>query len=169
MLSAVILAFDAEEAAARRDEAVARALSSLVPACVAGVIGDALIAGPAKASLRKVADEAGCALIEAEDARLCLERALRAARRPETLLLMAGYAVESGFVDEIRDMFAFGETGARALRAAPHSLLTRLAPRLARPVGLIARKDDCAGADSLARLARRLRARDLATRARKAT
>jgi hypothetical protein len=173
MLSAIMLAFDTPQAAperanALRRESVLRSLHALIEACVAGVIGDAVLTGPPEPVLRKIADEAGCALIEAEDARKGLRSALAIARRADILVMTAGYAVEPGFADEIRDLFAFGERGPRVLRAAPDSLLTRLAPGLAKPVGLIARKEDLRGGEGIARLARRLRARDLAARARRA-
>jgi hypothetical protein len=55
------------------------------------------------------------------------------------------------------------------LRGAPESLLTRLAPSLARPVGLLARKESIieAEATDLTKLARRLRGVDLVAHARK--
>ena len=55
-----------------------------------------------------------------------------AARRDHLLLLAAGFAVERGFVDEMQgrpDVWHAGS--ALALRLAPHSLLTRLAPGFA--------------------------------------
>jgi hypothetical protein len=83
---------------------------------------------------------------------------------------LAGYAIERGFIEEARDAIAFGGLkGARVLRAAPGSLLTRLAPSLARPVGLLARKESIipAEANDLTKLARRLRGVDLVAHARK--
>ncbi len=100
-----------------------------------------------------------------------LAQALKAARRDHLLLLLAGFAVERGFAEEAHDFFAHGDASrARTLRLAPDSLITRLAPGLARPVGLIAPKSALAaaaeGAD-LARLIRKMRGADLTTRARR--
>lgn len=175
MLSAIILAFDTppsaapERAEAAKREAIVRTLASLIDACVAGVVADAILVGPPDSGLGAIADEAGCGLIEAVDARSGLARALPGIRYSDVFVLTAGHAPESGFVDEVRDARAFGDRNrALVLRAAPHSLLTRLAPWLAEPVGLIARREDFGSAGNVAALARRLRAGELATRARRA-
>ncbi|MBI1869327.1 MAG: transposase [Methylocystis sp.] len=167
MLSAVVLAFDPPVVGPLR-VAVARSLASLVEACVEGLVADAILAGPPNLGLEKIADEAGCALIEAADARTALAGALQRARQAHVFVLAAGAAPERGFLDEVRDVLTCGDGArARVLRAAPDSLLTRLAPRLAKPVGLIARKEDCRIAGDIAALARSLRARDLSTTARR--
>jgi hypothetical protein len=174
MLSAIILAFEippsrtprATEEAKR--EAIARTLGSLVESCVAGVLADAVLVGPPDSGLGAIAEEAGCGLVEAVDARSGLARALPGLRYPHVFVLRAGHAPERGFVDEMRDILAFGERDrARVLRAAPHSLLTRLAPGLAEPVGLLARRQDFGAAGDVAALAKRLRAAELTTRARR--
>ncbi|MFO1102793.1 MAG: transposase [Methylocystis sp.] len=167
MLSAILIAVDSPRAPLRR-EAVARSLGSLIEACVQGLVADAIIVAQAIRDLEGVADEAGCALIEAPcgDA---VAQALKAARRDHVFLLLAGFAVERGFVEEAQDIFAYGDKSrARTLRAAPDSLITRLAPGLARPVGLIATKNALAAAKAtdFRRLARKLRGADLTTRAR---
>lgn len=175
MLSAVILAFDMPPATGGRDqesaerEAIVRTLASLVEACVAGLVADAMLVGPPDSGLGVIAEEAGCGLVEAVDARSGLARALPALRYSDVLALRAGHAPERGFIEEMRDAFAYGGQGrALVLRAAPHSLLTRIAPRLCEPVGLIARRDSFGAAGDLATLARRLRAAELSTRARRA-
>jgi hypothetical protein len=138
MLSAIILAFDPapqaalERADAGRREAIVRTLTSLVDACVAGLVADAVLIGPPDSGLGAIADEAGCGLIEAVDARSGLTRALPGLRHPDVLVL------------------------------------TRLALWLAEPVGLIARREDFGAAGNVATLARRLRAGELRTRARRA-
>ena len=174
MLSVVLLAFDSPRTvpapAALRRARIVRSLASLVEACVKGLVADAVLAGPLGAGLGAVADEAGCVLIEAADRGAGLALGLRAARHADIFLLRAGYAVERGFVDEARDALAFGGLDrARVLRAAPESFVTRLAPNFAEPVGLLARKAALlgAGAGDVASLARRLRAAELATRARR--
>ena len=169
MLTAVLLAYDAPAAPLRR-EAAARSLGSLVEACVQGLVADAALVGAPDCGLERIADEAGCALVKTARAGDGLAEALAMARRDHILLLLAGYAVERGFVEEIEDLFAYDDRGrARILRLAPHSLLTRLAPNLSRPVGLIAAKSALAeaGAADLSRLARKLRGAELTTRARR--
>jgi hypothetical protein len=168
MLSAVLIALDSPEAPLRR-EAVARSLGSLIESCLQGLVADAIIVAQATRDLEGLADEAGCALIQAP----CgdgVAQALKAARRDHVFLLLAGFAVERGFVEEAQDFFAYGDKSrARTLRAAPDSLITRLAPGLARPVGLIAAKSALAVANSadFRRLARKLRGADLTSRARR--
>jgi hypothetical protein len=170
MLTAILLAFDTPAQPLRRD-AVARSLASLVDACVQGLVADAVLAGAPGGGLDKVADEAGCALVEAGSAAEGLAQALSVARREGVLLLHAGYAVERGFIDEVNDALAYGGSErAFVLRAAPSSFVTRLAPRLAAPVGVIARKHDMriAASADFRRLAKRLRCSELASAARRA-
>ncbi len=169
MLTAILLAYDAPAQPLRRD-AVARSLASLVEACVQGLVADAVLVGAPGRGLERVADEAGCALVEAPGKEEGLARALDLARHEEALLLLAGHAVERGFVDEVNDAFAYGAGGrSLVLRAAPTSFLTRLAPSLAEPVGIIARKTALRSAASgdLKVLARRLRGAELKSSARR--
>ncbi len=96
--------------------------------------------------------------------------ALAGARQSNVFFFLAGHAIDRGFIEEARDAIAFGGLkAARVLRGAPESLLTRLAPSLARPVGLLARKESIieAEATDLTKLARRLRGVDLVAHARK--
>ncbi len=169
MLTALLLAHGSPGAPLRRD-AVARSLASLVESCVQGLVADAVLIGAPAQGLETIADEAGCVLIETSNPLEGLARGLDAARRDQILLLAAGNAVERGFVDEIDDIFAYG-AGDRALvlRAAPHSFLTRVAPRFSEPVGLIAAKSAlrAAATADLARLSRKLRCAELVTRARR--
>lgn len=168
MMSAVLIAFDSPKAPLRR-ETVARGLASLIESCLLGVVADAIIVAEPARGLEGLADEAGCALIEAPRAE-GVAQALKAARRDHVFLLLAGFAVDRGFAEEAQDFFANGDRSrSRTLRMAPESLVTRLAPGLARPVGLIAAKSALAAADSadFDRLARKLQGADLATRARR--
>jgi hypothetical protein len=174
MLSAIILAFDrpgaAPSDAAAQRERTARSLASLVDACVQGLIADATVVGPPQLGLDKVADEAGSGVIETLDARAGLTEALQAARYPHVFALAAGHAVERGFVEEVADLLAYGDLGrAHLLRAAPDSFITRLAPGLAAPVGIVAIKSAAiaARAADIAALAKKLRAVDLSSRARR--
>jgi len=169
MLTAILLAYDAP-AQPLRGDAVARSLASLVEACVQGLVADAALVGAPERGLDRIADDAGCALIETARAEEGFARALALARRDDVLTMLAGYAVERGFIDEVQDAFAYGDRARPLiLRAAPDSLLTRLAPRLSAPVAVIARKSalrDAAFAD-LTQLAKSLGGADLATRARR--
>jgi hypothetical protein len=169
MLSAILLAYDGPHHPLRGD-AVGRSLASLVDSCVQGLVADAVLAGAPGRGLERVADEAGCALVETADARAGLEEALTLARRDWVLLLRAGNAVERGFVDEVNDAFAYGPADrALALRAAPSSLLTRISPRLAEPVGVIAPKGAvrAAATADFRRLAKVLRCAELSSPARR--
>ena len=107
MLTAALIAFDSPGAPLRR-EAVARSLGSLVESCVQGLIADALILAAPGRGLDRIADEAGCALIETPHAADGMAQALKAARRDHILLLLAGFAVERGFAEEAQDFFAYG-------------------------------------------------------------
>lgn len=170
MLTAILLAHDPPGQMLRR-EAVMRSLSSLVEACVQGLVGDAVLIGAASRGLDRIADDAGCALVETPSPDDGLRQALARARSERLFLLQAGYAIERGFIDELHDALAYGAPAAPfVLRAAPQSLVTRLAPSLAPAVGLVATKASLSGAASadLAHLARRLRVAELVTRARKA-
>lgn len=170
MLTAVLLAYDAPAQPLRRD-AITRSLASLVDACVQGLVGDAVLVGAPERGLDRVADEAGCALVEATRVEDGLAQALSLARQEGVLLLLAGHAVERGFVDEVNDAFAYGDRNrALVLRLAPDSFVTRFAPKFAAPVGLVTSKRalrEAASAD-LASLTRKLRGAELRSCARRA-
>ncbi|MGJ0506911.1 MAG: transposase [Methylocystis sp.] len=169
MLTAILLAYSSPAAPLRRD-AVARSLASLVDSCVQGLVADAVLAGAPGAGLDRIADEAGCALVESAAAAEGLAQALAIARRDHVFLLAAGAAVERGFVDEINDAFAYGaQDRAMVLRLAPHSLLTRMAPNFSEAVGVIAPRAAvrAGGGADLARLSKRLRCAELTCRARR--
>jgi hypothetical protein len=169
MLSAILLAYDGPTQPLRGD-AVGRSLASLVDACVQGLIADAILVGPPGRGLDRIADEAGCALVETADAGAGLAQALELARRDGALLLRAGNAVERGFVDEVNDALTYGPAeGALVLRAAPSTLLTRVSPRFAEPVGVIAPKAAlrAAATADFRRLAKALRCAELSSPARR--
>jgi hypothetical protein len=172
MLSALIIAsdFDGNDARlARYQESVVRSLAVLVRAAIADLVRDACIVGPVGARLGPIADHAGCRLIEHDDSRTALEMGLRGARNDRVLLLQAGFAPDSGFIDEISDWLAVATPQAAALRCAPESLAQRIFPRLAPVVGLVAGRADCleSRARDPASLARALRAVTLRTPARR--
>jgi hypothetical protein len=169
MLTAILLAYDTPAGPLRRD-AIARSLASLVDACVQGLVADAVLAGAPGRGLEKIADEAGCALVEAARMDDGLTQALALARHEDILLLLAGKAVERGFIEEINDAFAYGDCDRPLiLRCAPNSLVTRLFPKLSAPAGIVARKTDLRKAESadLDRLSRILRGAELKSHARR--
>ena len=176
MLSVVLLDYGAIAAVGetRRRERVARGLASLVAAAVDGLVGDVTLVAPASAGLGGIADQAGCGLVENDEPKLALGRALSTARQAHVFLFEAGFAIDRGFIEEARDALAFGGLEpARVLRAAPDGVLTRLAPGLARPVGVIGLKQtiaDLVAASPIFHLpmvARRLGGISLAAHARK--
>ncbi len=175
MLSVILLGYDtvslpSQSGEPLRHERVVRSLASLVYGAVQGLVADAVLVGPTDAGFGKIADEAGCELIENSSAAQGLVAALAKVRQANVFLLVAGHAVERGFVEEARDALAFeGLERGLVLRVAPDSLLTRLAPNLARPVGLLARREALRNVETaeLAILARRLCRANLNARARK--
>lgn len=169
MLSVILLAVEPAEAALTR-ERIVRSLASLVPACVQGLVADALIIGPPGMGLSHVADEAGCAHMEAQDATGACPAAYQSVRQHDVFLLHAGYAIGQGFIDEVRDRLSMEAMRALALRAGSSGLLTRIAPNLAPVVGVVARREVLIETKScdFSALARRLRCAELETRARKA-
>jgi hypothetical protein len=140
MLSVVVAVLNARGASPLSAEAVVRTLSALVPAVIEGVLRDVTLAAPSgHPEMRKIADHAGCELVEGEGAEL-LRMGVESARGPNIFLLRAGRAPESGFAEEISD--ALGRTERSALlREAPMSPLTRIAPGFAPLAGLMAQRD----------------------------
>ncbi len=172
MLSVILLGYEIRGAdgGSRRNELVLRSLASLVEGAVDGLIADVALVGPSGAGFGKIADEAGCVLVENDAPAKAAAEALTGTRQSNVFFFLAGHAIDRGFIEEARDAIAFGGLrAARVLRAAPDSLLTRLAPSLARPVGLLARKESIIAAEAtdLTKLARRLRGVDLVAHARK--
>lgn len=170
MLSAIILAPESSERPLRSD-AVTRCLASLIDACIQGVIADATLVGAPGRLLSKIADDAGCGVVETASLDSGVGRALEMARHDHIFLLSAEYAVAPGFADEIADIFVYGEPDApRALRLAPASLATRLMPSLAVAAGLVAPRPlllRAPGRGEVHRLATRLARLSFATHARR--
>ncbi len=164
MISVILLSpsLGAATPAPRAAEALARTLGALVRATMEGLVRDAVLIGPAADDLTTLADHAGCAHVETDSAKEGLLRALEATRGDIVFVLEGGYAPPGGFIEEAGDLLLEGElfTGA-LLRRSPHSLPTRLAPGLARAVGLLARRRDVAGARArdLPELIRRIKPR----------
>ena len=158
MLSAVILAGDASAPTPAMPDAIVRTLSALVGAAIEGLIRDVTLAAPCVSEdLRKIADHAGCELAEASTPGGAIAAGLASARGDLLFVMRAGFAPEPGFAEEIADRF---QRSARPrvlrFREAPESLLTRLAPSLARVQGLVAARAVLdAKAEDLAALVRR--------------
>jgi hypothetical protein len=170
MLSALVLSPSLRASAldARATEAVARSLNALVRAAVEGVLRDLVIVGPDD-DLAKLADAAGCACIQTASARDGLARGVAQMRGDFAFVLEGGYAPPSGFAEEAGDLLLDPEHFRGALmRRAPHSVVTRFAPGMARPVGVLAPRNmiRSAAPRDFADLIRRLKIRrSLAVRA----
>jgi hypothetical protein len=164
MISALVLSpsLHAAEPLPRASEAVARSLGALVRAAVEGVLRDVVIVGPGGDDLAVLADHAGCAFVETDSAKDGMTRAVAQMRANILFVLEGGYAPPSGFAQEVDDLLldAANFRGA-LLRVAPDTLVTRLAPGLARPVGALALRHDIRSAapHDLADLIRRLKIR----------
>jgi hypothetical protein len=170
MLSAIIIATDTPERPLRSD-AVTRCLASLIDACIQGVIADATLVGAPGRLLNKIADDAGCGVVETEALDAGVGRALEMARHDHAFLLSAEFAVAPGFADEIADIFIYGEPASpRALRVSPTTLATRLVPSRATAAGIVAPRPLLLrehGRGDIHALARRLARGSLTTHARR--
>ena len=126
MLSVILLGYEVRGAdgGSRRNELVLRSLASLVEGAVDGLIADVALVGPSGAGFGKIADEAGCVLVENDAPAKGAAEALTGARQSNVFFFLAGHAIDRGFIEEARDAIAFGGLkAARVLRAAPDSLL----------------------------------------------
>lgn len=171
MISAIVLVSDRQSTddTEHAHEIVVRSLVWLVSAVVAGVVRDVTLAIPPGFGLSEVADQSGCALVEAEDEGARLAAALDAVRGPRLLVLRAGFHIDAKIVEEI-DGFVRRrpEEAAALILAAPQTAPQRLMPGRAPVVGLLAPKAACLAASprGFSRLARSLRgAARLKTRA----
>jgi hypothetical protein len=96
-----------------------RTLSALVPAAIEGIVRDVTLACAGDiAELRKIADHAGCEIAEAADPAGAIAAGLASARGDLLLILRAGYAPQSGFIEEIADMFQRATRPSRASSTA---------------------------------------------------
>ncbi len=144
MISALVLSpsLQSGEPQDRASEAVARSLGALVRAAVEGILRDVAIAGLPADKLGPLADHAGCAFIETNSAQDGLARAAASMRADFAFVLEGGFAPPSGFAEEAGDLLMNPELFRGALlRRAPDTLLTRMAPGLARPVGALASRN----------------------------
>jgi len=141
MISVVVLDPDSHSDE-RAQEIVVRSLGWLVSAVVAGVVRDVTLAVSPAADLARIAEQAGCAIVQASDEADRLAAAVAKARCDRVLVIRVGYRPLGPLIEEI-DMFdrAAGRTDAALLLAAPRTLLQRLFPGSAPVVGLLAPRE----------------------------
>lgn len=119
-----------------------RTLSSLVPGTIGGLVRDVtIVTGRPDREVRRVADHAGCSIVEHESFERALQIAVAQARSPTLFLLRAGAHVDRAFLEEVA--IAVGPEGdgrgpALVLREAPDGLVRRVLPDLSPAAGLIA-------------------------------
>lgn len=161
MLSAVVLACDSSQPHPAQPEAVTASLAALVPAVIAGLIREGILAVTAgNAAMREIADHAGCRLVEAATAAEVLPAALAAARGPRVLVLRAGCVPEQGFPEELAEFLGSDPNDCALLRQMADGL-ARILPWLAPIAGVAGAQPHMrdAGQRSLDGLARALRPR----------
>lgn len=154
-------------------EGLVRTLASLVAPHIQGVLGDVTILGPKGHELERIADYAGCAMIEAEGGNRGGGRVFENLRFDQFLLLRSGYGLKADFIEEAGDLARFNRRASipvMKLLSEPEDLVQRLFPGMAEIAGIIAPKSlgletSC---DCLSRLMRKRRnAQTLRTRARR--
>ena len=119
-----------------------RTLSSLVPGTIGGLVRDVtIVTGRPDREVRRVADHAGCSIVENEGFERALQLAVTQARSPILFLLRAGAHVDRAFLEEVALAVGpdcDGAGPALVLREAPDGLVRRVLPDLSPAVGLIA-------------------------------
>lgn len=129
---------------------VVRSLAWLVGAAVAGIVGEVVIAARADLDLADIADAVGSRLAEADGEGGRLAIAATALRSDRVLVMVAGYAPDAAFAQEIARLAA---PTARLL-AEPATLTQRLFPARAPVVGVLVPAAMLRGAEGFAALAR---------------
>ena len=162
MISAIVLVSDRQSTddTEHAHEIVVRSLVWLVSAVVAGVVRDVTLANPPGFGLSEVADQSGCALVEAEEEGARLAAAIAAVRGPRLLILRAGYHVDSRIGEEI-DAFVRRqpETESALILSEPETAAQRLLPNRAPIIGVLLSKStaQAIAPRSFSRLARAIR------------
>lgn len=145
MISAIVLVPGGpSRGGAREGELLVRSLVWLVSAVVSGIIRDVTLAGPPGLDLAEIADQSGCAAVEAEDESVRLAHAVASSKQPRLLILKSGYQPGDGMTGELDSMarVVAARESAKIL-AAPASFLPRVFPGLGQPVGLFAPASLC--------------------------
>lgn len=141
MLSTIVLFEETPEKLGKeaRIEGLVRTLASLVSPHVEGILGDVKLAGPKGYELERIADHAGCSLIEG----VSFAQVFENLRYQQFLLLRSGYALKPAFIEEAGDLIRFNRGKSFPvvkLLAEPEDFIQRLLPGLAEIAGLIAPK-----------------------------
>lgn len=163
MISAIVLAPDTARSADVEHvrEVAVRSLVWLVSAVVSGVVRDVTLAVPTGLGLSEVADQVGCAFVEADGEADRLVEAVKVSRGMRLLIIKAGFQPDGGLPDEIDSFVRRSSADAVALvLAAPATAAQRLLPDRAPIVGVLVPRGFClrrppSGFDGLARLVKR--------------
>jgi len=148
MFSIIVLTQSGDVHASPSSEAVARTLAALVPGAISGVIRDVTLASMEKSiDIEHIADHAGCELVTAGTWIETVRLALRTAREPKVFALLAGFAPENGFYEELSDLGWSGALKTSRLLERPETALQRLVPFLTPLAGVAASKDKFVIAD----------------------
>jgi hypothetical protein len=142
MFSIIVLTQSGDVHASPSSEAVARTLAALVPGAISGVVRDVILVSMEKSiDIEHIADHAGCELVIAGTWIETMRLALQKAREPKVFTLLAGFAPESGFYEELSDLGWGGTLKTSRLLERPETTLQRLVPFLAPLAGVAASKD----------------------------
>ncbi|MBV1708055.1 MAG: hypothetical protein KGQ37_12715 [Hyphomicrobiales bacterium] len=113
-----------------------RALSSLVPGVVRGLIGDVHVVTPRAPAFAAIADEAGVAHYGEAPGEGAFTTALRALRGPWCVALRGDQRVDGGWFDAL-EAFIMEPPRSALLRVAPQNFAQHLLPGLAPASGII--------------------------------
>ncbi len=141
MLSTLVLLQASATGAPVAVSGLVRTLSSLVPGTIGGVVRDVtIVVGRIDAEVQRVADHAGCALVERDSFEAALQAAIAQARSPTLFVLRAGALVDRALLEEVALSFeAHDVAPAFILRQVPDGFVRRVLPDLAPAAGLIAK------------------------------
>lgn len=146
MVSVVLLGSSTAAGRAPTSGDAVRTLSALVPGAVDGAIRDVQLlatAGAQDPDLATVAEHAGCAYLAASLPQ-ALAEAVKAARSPQILVLLAGVSFDRALTDEMAGVAARHARWLAegvGLKAAESSPLGRLLPRFAPTLGVLTTRD----------------------------
>jgi hypothetical protein len=145
MISAIVFVSDTKrQDVARERERLARSLVWLVSAVVAGVVRDVTLAGPATLRLADIAEQTGCAMVEAEDEASRLAKAIGVARYSRLLLVESAFQPGDSMICELDSLArAMPPDASARLLGVPRTPWQRLFPDRAPTVGLFAPARRC--------------------------
>ncbi|UDL95885.1 hypothetical protein LGH83_06725 [Lichenihabitans sp. PAMC28606] len=128
--------------------ALVRSLAALVPATVEGIVRDvSIVTDRADDGLRRVADHAGCRIVDEPTFEAGFATALAGARSDLLFVLRAGIGFDRGLINEIGMRLGPDPTiaGGLLLREDHGGLMSRLLPNLSPIAGVIAARADLSG------------------------